>query len=114
RRTSTTVCTPPCRLRFGNARRSTSRERASLLLELAERFSGDAERVDGCGHAGIDRDLQQHLADLRLRRAVADRAFDVDFQLVRAIQRAQHRDVEQAASLLLEPFAAPDGAPAVL
>jgi hypothetical protein len=38
----------------------------------------------------------------------------VDLELVRAIQRAQHGDVEQAAGFLRQPLAAPDGAPAVL
>src|SRR5688572_24943394 len=65
----------------------------SLLVDLAERFLRDPERVDGRRHAGVDRDLEQHLADLVLSRAVADRAFDVDLELVRAVQRAQHRDV---------------------
>src|SRR3954470_21675894 len=58
-----------------------------FLVELRERFLREAERVDGSGNAGVDRDLHQGLADLFLRRAVADRTLGVHLELVRAIQR---------------------------
>ena len=85
-----------------------------ILVDLGERFLREAERIDGCGNARVDRDLHQGLADLFLRCAVADRAFDVNLELVRPVQRGEHRDVEQAARLLRQAFAAPHRAPAVL
>src|SRR6202040_1638936 len=89
--------------------------RGGLLLcfDLLERLAGDAERVDPARDAGIDRDLGHHLADLVLGHAVPERALDMQLQFVRAIEDADHGDVEHAAGLAREAVAAPGGAPAI-
>src|SRR5919197_808622 len=53
------------------------------FLVFGDRLAGVAERIDGGGHAGIDAGLKQHLADLLLADAVAQRALHVQLQLVR-------------------------------
>src|SRR5215471_1659898 len=50
---------------------------------LREYFRRHVVRVERCGDAAVDCNLQQHLADLVLRAAVGERAAQVDAQLVR-------------------------------
>src|ERR1700704_4061582 len=88
--------------------------RALLLVDLREDLARDAERVPPRRHTAIDRDGHEDLADLVARDAVLERAADVHLELVRSIERADHRQVEHAACLLRKPLAAPDRAPAVL
>src|SRR6267378_3400831 len=70
--------------------------------------------IDAARNAGIDRDLHQHFTDFVLGDAVAQCAFDMQLQLVRPIEDADHRDVEHAANLVRKAVAAPCGAPAIL
>src|SRR5690349_6713142 len=84
-----------------------------FLLHLGESLARDAEGIDARRDAALDRDLQEHLEDLGPRQAVAQRSLDVDLELVRAIEGAQHGEVEEAAGLLRELLAAPDRAPAI-
>src|SRR4029079_4980477 len=88
--------------------------RALFVLELRQHRLGDAERLHRRGHAAVDRRLEQHLLDLLWCAAVANRAAHVDAQLVRAVERGQHSQVDEAALLAAEAGARPDGAPAVL
>src|SRR5262245_58647425 len=87
---------------------------ALFRVDLGERFARDAHRIDARGHAAVNGDLQEHLADLRAREAVRERTLDVDLELVRPVERADHRQVEQAAIAAREAGAAPDAPPAVL
>ena len=56
---------------------------------VEQRFFRDAERIDRGRHAAVDRNLQQHLADLVLRAAVTNRAFGMDLQLVIAAEAGE-------------------------
>src|SRR5690606_20130142 len=84
-----------------------------LLVHVREHFRGTAEGLDGRGDAGIDADLEEDLLDLVLAHAVVDRAADVQLELMDAADRAQHRQVDDAARLAVQARPAPDAAPAV-
>ncbi len=58
--------------------RSSGQAGSSRRLHLFERLAGDAECIDAARNAGIDRNLNQHFADLLLGDAVAQRAFDME------------------------------------
>src|SRR5262245_58654794 len=63
---------------------------ASLLelhAHLPENFARRRECLDPRGHTGIDRRVQENLANLLRRRAVGDRAPHVHLQLVRPDHR---------------------------
>src|SRR6202043_1044580 len=97
-------------------RKSGRDARAPRLLRfhLLERLTGDAERIDAARNAGVDRGLRHDLAYLFLGDAVAQCAFDMQLQLVRPVEDADHGDVEHAAGLARETIAPPGGTPAVL
>src|SRR5690606_12290270 len=84
-----------------------------LLVVLGQGLHGDAEGIDRGRNAAIDAHLQQHLADLLAAAAVPERALDVHLELVRAVVRADHGEVDDRAGLLRQFIAAPDGAPAI-
>src|ERR1700722_8309845 len=84
------------------------------LIELGKRLARDAHPVDAGRHAAVDGDLQQHLANLLAGHTVVERRLDVQFQLMRAIQRADHRDVDETAIAQCEPGPRPHMTPAVL
>src|SRR6266849_1095371 len=86
----------------------------SLFLPLLrEPLARAAERLDRGRNAGVDRELDEHLADLLLADPVAQRAADVELELVRLVQRAEHGEVEQAAGFFRQLLAAPYRAPAI-
>src|SRR4051812_1690967 len=85
-----------------------------VLIDFRERLSRHPEGIDAGRHAAVDRDLHEDLADLVARHAVHERTLDVHLQLVRPVERADHRQVEHAARLARQCFASPDVAPAVL
>src|SRR5579884_4366687 len=66
-------------------------------VDFAQRLARDACRIDSCRHTTVDGDLQQYRADLIASGAVGERTFDVQLQLVGAIQETEHRDVDQTA-----------------
>src|ERR1700675_4911022 len=72
---------------------------ALFLLVFLHRFAGELERLDSRRHAAVHRHLKQDLADLLARAAVGGRALHVGLELVRAVQRGEHADVDQAAQL---------------
>jgi len=82
-------------------------------VHLLEGLAGDAEAVDRRRHAAINGGLQEHFGDLRLRDAVADRALDVELELVRTVQSRDHGEVEEAAGAAVEAWPPPDLAPAI-
>src|SRR5215208_3680384 len=62
------------------------------LAELGQRPLGDRERGVRRGRAGVDRGVEQHLADLVGGDAVANGAADVQRKLVLGAQRGQQRE----------------------
>src|SRR6185312_5061216 len=92
----------------------TLHRRLSGLVHLGKKFACDAETVDGGGHAGIDRDLHQDLADFLAGDAVVERAAQMRAQFVRPVQDRDHGDVEHAAGLARQFVTAPHRAPAIL
>src|SRR5215831_21148995 len=96
----------------GESRRRT--RRLLRVLHLGKGLAGDAEAVDAGRHPGVARDLQQDLLDLFLRHAVVERRFDVQLELVRAVQCRDHRDVYDAPEFPWQPGPRPDEAPARL
>src|SRR5579884_1500084 len=93
---------------------SASEDRSARLFGVLvlQDLAGDAEAFERRRHAAIDRRLQQDLLDLFARDAVVERAADVQAHLVRPIEGGQHRQVYEAARLLVEPGPVPDLAPA--
>ena len=87
---------------------------SALVGEVIEDLLGDAEGLQAGRHAAVDGGLQQHLLDLLLRGAVVDRPAHVAAELGRAVQRREHREVDEAAGLALEARTVPDRAPAEL
>ena len=75
------------------------RSPAPALRLLGEHLPRDAERLDTDGHAGIHGGLDQRLPDLLMRASVAKRAAQMDLELMRATERGEHRQVDQAALL---------------
>src|SRR5262249_47162018 len=65
-------------------------------------------------HAAVDRTVHDRLGDLLLRAAVAQRAADVQRQLLLVPTCDEHRDGEQASRARRQLRPGPDGAPAVL
>jgi hypothetical protein len=87
--------------------------RLFLLIQLGEYFPRIAESLDAGRHAAIDRDLHEHLAYFLARGTVGQRAPNMSLEFVRAIERAQHREVEKTARLVRNAIAAPDITPAI-
>src|SRR5690554_6180549 len=75
---------------------------------------GDTERLERGGYSDVDRRLEQHLLNLRLRRAVVECSAYVDGEFVRPVQRGKHRDVDEASRLSGESIVRPHAAPAIL
>src|SRR5450631_2472093 len=84
------------------------------LIDLGKRIARDAHAVDTGRHAAIHGHLQQHFANLLARHPVIERRLDVQFQLMRSIQRADHRDVDETAIAQRQAWPCPYMAPAVL
>src|SRR6185295_5794671 len=87
---------------------------ASRRVEFCECFARDAHRVDAGRYAAVDGDLQQDFADLLARDTIRERTLDVDLELMRSVERADHREVDEAAVATLETGSAPDATPAIL
>src|SRR3984957_378542 len=81
------------------------------LIELRKRLARDAYAVDAGRHATVDGHLQQHLANLLAGPGGVERRLDVQFQLMRAIERADHRDVDATAIAQCESRPRPHMAP---
>src|SRR5271155_4656479 len=89
---------------------------AELLTCLAflEDAVGYAERLKGSGHPHVNRGLKKRLLYFGRGGAVDECATHVGTEFLRPVERRQHRQIEQAPGLPVEPIAAPDNAPAVL
>src|SRR4029453_9333074 len=102
--------------------RRTGRQRwpAALpngLLEdalLLKDFPRDAERFDTRRDTGIDRDLNERVADFLRGAAVAERAPNMKLEFGAAVQRGDHPEIVQAALLIGQNGPRPHLAPAVL
>ena len=77
---------------------------------LSQCFLGSPERAHAGRAAAIQRDVQEHLADLLCGDAVAQRALDMLLELGRPVERCDQRDRDHAADLDREarpgPYAA--------
>src|SRR2546427_6873823 len=71
--------------------------RRGLLAVLREIFARDPESTQRRRISAIDGRVQQNLADLPLRHAVADGAVEMEFQFLGLAQRDQHRDIQHAS-----------------
>jgi len=78
-----------------------------LGVQFLEGLAGDAEAVDPGWDAAVDGDLQQDLFDLIAGDAVLDCGLDVQLELVRAVEGADHRQVGDAAAAAVEAGAGP-------
>src|SRR5580700_8731682 len=79
-----------------------------------EYFFRRAEAVDARGNAAVNRDLQEDLFDVFLCQSVRHGGLDVQSKLMRAVERRDHRQIDEASRLALQSRPAPDLAPAVL
>src|SRR3954470_19313318 len=89
----------------------------ALLLVFLPRLDdrlGVAEAVDATWDAAIDRDLDQHRADLVWRHAVVQRAADMGLELFHPAERGDHAEVEDRALARRQRVVAPGLAPAIL
>src|SRR6185437_644283 len=86
----------------------------SAVLHFLEGLAGIAKTVDSGGDAGIDRDLQEDFLDLVLGQPVLQRRLDVQFQLMRAVEHADHRQIDDAAEAAIDAGAGPQRTPAEL
>src|SRR5512134_1523026 len=98
----------------GSAMRSPDAPARLLCLDLVERLARVAEGVDAGRHAAIDRHLKQDFLDLVLGEAVLQRTLDMELQLMRPVQRAEHRQIDDAAGSLVHARPGPQRAPAEL
>src|SRR5204863_4152445 len=86
--------------------RPSRRERS-----LVEDPLGDRERRVGGWHAGVHGRMQQYLADLLRRDAVAQRGAHVQLELALGAQRREHGERDEAALAPLQARPRPDVAP---
>src|SRR3954447_21596332 len=90
----------------------SARRRTSVRLGLvAQHLVGDGEGRVGRRHARVDRDVDQHLADLLGREAVAQGAAHVHGQLLAAAERGEHGQGHGAARPAVVPRPRPHLAP---
>src|SRR3979411_1792971 len=82
-----------------------------LAVDFLEELARDAEGVDRRRRARVASALQEDLRDLGLGDAVAQGAAQMRAQFVRAVEDADHGEVEHAAGLQRQALAAPGGAP---
>src|SRR6185436_13939570 len=76
------------------------------------RLARVAEGVDARRDAAIDGNLEQDLLDLVLGDAVLQGALDVQLQFLRTAERAEHRQVDDAAGAAVQARPGPQRAPA--
>ena len=81
---------------------------------LLEHLVGGLERVQASGNPAVDGRVDEHFLDFVDRHPVVDRPAHVQLDLRRAIERRQHRQVQQAAGLAIEPGTGPRVSPAPL
>ena len=72
------------------------------------------EGLETRGNAAIHGGVQQHFLDLIHGHAIGQRAFDMELDLVRRLQRCQHGEIEHAAGLSIEARPGPGITPAPL
>src|SRR4051812_2779420 len=87
--------------------------RLSALLLVGKHLARDAKGIDRRRHSGIDRDLQENLANFVLGDAIGERSADMRLQLMRTVEDRDHRQIEHAAGLQRQAFAPPYGTPTI-
>src|SRR5262249_2223050 len=86
-----------------------TRIRAGLYRAArAQHVERDAMALVRRGNPAIERDEQQHVANLVRRAAVGERAVEVDAKLARVADRRRHRDRRERFCLERQRRAAPD------
>src|ERR1044071_8217783 len=99
----------------GSLMLSPRRPSGSLVrFDLVERLARVAECIDARRHAAIHGDLKQDLLDLVLGETVFQRALDMELQLMRPVERTEHREIDDAARTAIQPRPRPQRAPAEL
>ena len=69
----------------------TSSSAALFVLQFLERLARRPEAVNARRNPAIDRDLKKYLLDLILGETVFQRGLDMQLQLMRPIERGDHR-----------------------
>src|SRR5690606_30069955 len=82
-------------------------------VDFLEDLAGNPTGVEAGWRTAIDHDLEEDFADLRTAEPIVQSTADMQFQLMRPIQRRYHGEVDQRTLLSVEALAAPDIAPAV-
>src|SRR6185437_4063488 len=89
------------------------RAASAFGVKLRQCFGRDAQGIERRRKAAIRRDLEENLAQLLAGKAVVQGAPDMELQLVRAIERGDHAEIEQAAAAAVEARPVPDLVPAI-
>src|SRR6201982_2316284 len=84
----------------------------SIFIYGVEHFFGGAEGIDGRRHAGINAGLEKDLRDFLARDSIIQGAADVQFDFMRAIQRREHGQINEASALAGKAGPGPNRAPA--
>src|ERR1700687_4235789 len=85
---------------------------SSNSANLLEDVVGGLERVQSSGNSAVDRRVNEHFLDLVDGHPVVERTAHVQLDLGRAIERGQHRQIDEAPCLAVEPWARPRVSPA--
>ena len=87
---------------------------SGVMPSASSTWRAEAERLDAGRDAGVDRDLDQRVAQLVEGAAVAERTPEVGLELLGPVQRGEEAEVVEAALAVGQRRAAPHPAPAVL
>src|ERR1700730_5099866 len=77
---------------------------SSNSANLLEDVVGGLERVQASGNPAVDRRVNEHFLDLVDGHSVVEGTAHVQLDLGRAIERGQHRQIDEAACLAIEPW----------
>src|ERR1700682_5549114 len=80
--------------------------------DLLEDVIGGLERVQSSGNSAVDRRVNEHFLDLVDSHSIVEGTAHVQLDLGRAIERGQHRQIDEAPCLAVEPWARPRVSPA--
>src|SRR5215218_5810769 len=87
---------------------------SSLGFDFVERLARVAECVNPRRDSAVHGDLKQNLLDLVFGKAVLQRALDMQLQLMRPVEGAEHREIDDAARASIHAWPGPQRAPAKL
>ena len=87
---------------------------AQLAPGLGQEAPGNPETVHRRRRAAVGRDMEKGFLDFFLRHAVANGCAQMDFQLVRPVQRGKHREVHESSRFQRQDATRPACAPPML